>query len=62
MSVRPFTTSPRHLKFHDSVELYVTLPDLIQVADVLRVGCELINNKNSAVTNLGICAVNVNYS
>jgi len=62
MPVKPFTTAPRHLKFHDSVELYVLLGALIQVADVLSVGCELINIKNSTVTNLRICAVNVNYS
>jgi len=61
MSVKLLITATGHLKFHESLELYVPLGALIQVKDVLSVGCELINNNNSAVNKLGMCAANINH-
>jgi hypothetical protein len=61
MSVKPFAIALEYLKFHDSPGLDVPLRALIQVEDFLSVGCELINSKNSSLTKLEICAVNMLY-
>lgn len=61
MYVKPFTTVPGHLKFQDSSGLDVRLLALVKGEEVLRVGCELSNNKNLTNTELGMCAVNVLY-